>query len=309
MSAAVYDFVSLGSEPGYRGQSAVRSHRIHLVATHPASARVRVPKRVEGGPDAMRLLVLADLHYALPQYDWVMEVAGRFDIVIIAGDHLDTSSLVDLGAQSVVVQKYIGRLREKARLLICSGNHDLDSKNEAAKRSPAGSSIRADRASARTAIRLAIGDTLFTICPWWDGRRARGDRPAARGRRAGASGALIWVHHVPPRTTPISWDGQPLLRRHRAGAVDRRAQAGFRLLRPRPSGALRPRWVVDRPCRHAPGCSTPAGNTARRRLTSSSIPSGVMALWFSAAGNQVVHLDQPLSGRYRSSTELPDWLV
>ena len=48
----------------------------------------------------MRWLLVADLHYSLPQYDWVMQVAGNFDVVIIAGDHLDTSSLVDCGRRA-----------------------------------------------------------------------------------------------------------------------------------------------------------------------------------------------------------------
>ena len=37
----------------------------------------------------MRCLVVADLHYSLPQYDWLVNVADSFDLVIIAGDHLE----------------------------------------------------------------------------------------------------------------------------------------------------------------------------------------------------------------------------
>ncbi len=37
----------------------------------------------------MRCLVVADLHYALQQYDWVMDGRADFDVVIIAGDQLD----------------------------------------------------------------------------------------------------------------------------------------------------------------------------------------------------------------------------
>ena len=43
----------------------------------------------------MRLLVVADLHYSLPQYDWLVDFVGGFDAVIIAGDHIDLSSSVD----------------------------------------------------------------------------------------------------------------------------------------------------------------------------------------------------------------------
>ena len=74
----------------------------------------------------MRLLLVADLHYSLPQFDWVLDMAPDFDVVVMAGDHLDLGSIVDGRAQSVVVRKYFSRLRAKTRLVICSGNHDLD---------------------------------------------------------------------------------------------------------------------------------------------------------------------------------------
>jgi predicted phosphodiesterase len=86
--------------------------------------RVRMP-----GSRRMRCLIVADLHYSLPQYDWVMQVADWFDVVIIAGDHLDLSSPVDIRAQSVVVRKYIDLLKAKTQLITCSGNHDLDARD------------------------------------------------------------------------------------------------------------------------------------------------------------------------------------
>ena len=54
----------------------------------------------------MQLLLVADLHYSLPQFDWVLNMTGDFDVVVMAGDHLDLSSAVDGRAQSVVVKKY-----------------------------------------------------------------------------------------------------------------------------------------------------------------------------------------------------------
>jgi predicted MPP superfamily phosphohydrolase len=52
-----------------------------------------------------------------------------FDVVIIAGDLLDIASNVDGRAQTVVVLKYLERLKGTTRLFVCSGNHDLDSHN------------------------------------------------------------------------------------------------------------------------------------------------------------------------------------
>lgn len=37
----------------------------------------------------MRILVVSALHYDLPQLDWVVRVAPDFDLVVLAGDHLD----------------------------------------------------------------------------------------------------------------------------------------------------------------------------------------------------------------------------
>ncbi|MGH9198947.1 MAG: metallophosphoesterase, partial [Acidimicrobiia bacterium] len=74
----------------------------------------------------MKLLLVSDLHYALKQFDWVYGAAAQFDIVAIVGDHLDISAIAAVEAQIIVISKYLTRLREKTRLLVSSGNHDLD---------------------------------------------------------------------------------------------------------------------------------------------------------------------------------------
>src|SRR5260370_1189489 len=58
----------------------------------------------------MRCLVVADLHYSLPQFDWLLSAAPNFDLVIFAGDALDIGSAVDFRAQIVVVKKYLSLL-------------------------------------------------------------------------------------------------------------------------------------------------------------------------------------------------------
>ena len=57
----------------------------------------------------MKILVVADLHYNLKQFDWVLEHAPRFDLVIIAGDLLDLAGHADIDTQIVVVVKYLNR--------------------------------------------------------------------------------------------------------------------------------------------------------------------------------------------------------
>ena len=59
---------------------------------------------------------------------------------------------------------------------------------------------------------LRIGDTLFTVCPWWDGPHAQAGVErllhVAAGRRAEVPGGRwVWVYHAPP-TGLLSWTGK-----------------------------------------------------------------------------------------------------
>jgi len=58
----------------------------------------------------MQCLFVADLHYSLPQFDWLLQAAKRYDLVVLAGDALDLGSIVDFRAQTLVVRKYLERL-------------------------------------------------------------------------------------------------------------------------------------------------------------------------------------------------------
>src|SRR3979490_2337228 len=117
----------------------------------------------------MRCLVVADLHYSLPQFDWLLSAAPNFDLVIFAGDALDVGSYVDFRAQIVVVKKYLSLLAGVTRVMLCSGNHDLD------ERSPEGEKISRwigevrELGVACDGDSLTIGDTLITDCRWRDG--------------------------------------------------------------------------------------------------------------------------------------------
>ena len=90
----------------------------------------------------MTMLFVADLHYALKQFDWLVANAANFDSIIIGGDLLDLGSALDFDVQIMVVEKYLGRIRQKSRLLVSSGNHDGDSRNSADERLFARHSVR-----------------------------------------------------------------------------------------------------------------------------------------------------------------------
>jgi Icc-related predicted phosphoesterase len=157
----------------------------------------------------MRCLVVADLHYSLPQFDWLVAAAPQFDLVVFAGDALDIGSIVDFRAQIVVVQKYLSMLAATTRVVVCSGNHDLDTRNAEGEKVPQwlealrGHNIVCDGES------FFHGDTLFTVCPWWDGpivkQRIADQLEADAGRVARKR---IWIHHAPPANSPVSWGGK-----------------------------------------------------------------------------------------------------
>src|ERR1700724_2481757 len=59
-----------------------------------------------------------------------------------------------------------------------------------------------------TATRSFFSDTLFTICPWWDGPTVRGTIETLLAADAKKRPRRwIWVHHAPPASSPTSWDG------------------------------------------------------------------------------------------------------
>jgi Icc-related predicted phosphoesterase len=156
----------------------------------------------------MKALIVADLHYNLRQFDWLLRVAGDYDLVIVAGDLLDLAGHADLDTQIVVVTKYMARLARMTRLVVCSGNHDTD------ERSPANEplfgwfrDLRADGTHA-DGEHVPLPGGLISICPWSDGSA---DESILERFLAGAArptvGPWIWIHHVPPSGSPVAWNG------------------------------------------------------------------------------------------------------
>jgi Icc-related predicted phosphoesterase len=150
-----------------------------------------------------------NVHYRLPQFDWVVQAAPSFDLVVIAGDQLDISSAVPLDAQTVVVLQYLSLLQSAGRVVVSSGNHDLT-----------GPDMRGEQAAlwleqARAAgmptdgDSIMLGDTLVTICPWWDGPAGRDAVEAQLAADAVRRGTRwIWVYHWPPLGSPTCWTGR-----------------------------------------------------------------------------------------------------
>jgi Icc-related predicted phosphoesterase len=157
----------------------------------------------------LKLLLVSDLHYALKQYDWTTSVAQNFDAVIVAGDHLDIAGALDGGVQIVVILKYLKRLAERSRVIVASGNHDLDQRDEAGERVASWMENVRLLGIPADGDAVMMGDTLVTVCPWWDGPIARQklheqlERDAAKPKRS-----WIWVYHAPPEGSPTAWNGR-----------------------------------------------------------------------------------------------------
>jgi Icc-related predicted phosphoesterase len=257
----------------------------------------------------MRILVVADLHYSLPQYDWLLGVAGDFDAIIIAGDQLDIASGVDWQAQSLVVRKYAERIASRSKLIICSGNHDLDRRNSLGEkvaqwiRDLSRDGIPADGSS------LTLGDTLITVCPWWDGPLTRIDVSRLLGEAAARrKKSWIWVHHAPPDRSPVSWSGN----RHFGDA-----ELGEWIAEHRPdvvfSGHVHQAPFVAHGSWVDRIGSTWVFNAGREHGAPPSYivfdSENATALWFSSVRRELVRLDRPLERPLAPMTELPAWLT
>jgi Icc-related predicted phosphoesterase len=157
----------------------------------------------------MRILLVSDLHYSLPQFDWVVAASPSFDVVAVAGDSLNINSPVPLDAQSVVVHRYLTLIASTTHLVVSSGNHDLTGPDAGGEQSalwlhdaPRGS-IHTDGDS------LLLERTLITICPWWDGPLGRAEvvsqLTADAARRPDT---WVWLYHWPPLGSPTCWTGR-----------------------------------------------------------------------------------------------------
>ena len=158
---------------------------------------------------SVRILLVSDLHYTLPQLDWLVRVAPGFGLVVIAGDSLDISSPVSLDAQYVVVLRYLSLLKAAGNVAVSSGNHDLTGPDVRGEQGALWLAEARDAGVATDGDSLLIGDTLVTICPWWDGPLGRAALEAQL-----AADALrrpkrwIWIYHWPPIGSPTCWTGR-----------------------------------------------------------------------------------------------------
>jgi Icc-related predicted phosphoesterase len=161
----------------------------------------------------MRLLFIADLHYSLKQYDWLLAHADKYDVMIIGGDLLDMGSALDADVQIAIVEKYLELLRQKALLVVSSGNHDGDNRNAADE--PFAEWLQDLRSEGLhvDGDGFDLGEDMrITVCPWWDGDVSRDELESLLEREAGhRKKRWVWIYHAPPEGARTSWSGQKFI--------------------------------------------------------------------------------------------------
>lgn len=259
----------------------------------------------------MKILVVSDLHYTLPQFDWLVGAAPGYDLVVIAGDLLDIASVVDPETQIIVVLKYLQRLRAATSVVVCSGNHDLDGMGANGEKQALWMRLVKRLAIPADGDTSFVGDAMITACPWWDGPLtqkaiARQFADAVKYR----DGLWIWVYHAPPNASPISW-----------------SEVGSRFYGDAPLNG----WIAEYSpdlviCGHVHDApftdrgswvdrigSTWVFNTGRQI---GEVPTSIaidtqagQAVWLSTESAQSVALDQPIARPIPELDALPDWLL
>ena len=256
----------------------------------------------------MRLLAVADLHYSLPQFDWVLEVAPDFDVVVLAGDHarprLD-GRRPRAGRRGAEIFRRL-RANDAARDLLGQSRSRFAAR-VAARRSPDGSRLRRDDGIITDGKSFQLDGILVHRLPVvgrpdHPGRHRRATRRSRQAERQ----LWIWIHHAPPDKSPTSWGGDALFRRHRArrnGSCEYKPDivlSGHVHQSPFVKDGswvdrIGPTWVFN------------AGQQFGAPPTHIIIDTDVgEALWFSSAGNQYDPASASRSsGRCRGSKRFP----
>lgn len=154
----------------------------------------------------MRILLASDLHYRLPHLDWVTSVADGFDAVVLAGDHLDVVSPVEVEVQIAAVRASLTDLAGRTQLLVCSGNHDLNARNAAGEKTTDWLGPLREVGAAVDGDTVEVDGVTFTVLGWWDGPVAQQELERQLAAVAPPQGPWVWVYHSPPHG-PLAWTG------------------------------------------------------------------------------------------------------
>ncbi len=231
------------------------------------TARGVVPAEGTG----MRILLVSDLHNTLRQLDWTAAVAANFDVVVIAGDLLDVASTVASDVQIIAILDFLKRVSSYTRLIVSSGNEDLDDRDDSGEKVARWMSQVRQIGIPTDGDTILLGSTLVTICPWWDGPntkravQAQIDQDSTKPRES-----WVWVYHAPPSGSPTCWTAGTLSVTASWPFGSKRTSLTLSLPATstrHPSSAAAPGLIELA----RPGFSTAGGKADRHPATSSSI--------------------------------------
>ena len=188
-----------------------------------------LPPRSSGqySAETVRLLLASDLHYSLRQFDWIV-ARSDFDVVVLAGDHLDISSPVAMDAADrcgAAVLRLAGSDRSARGEL--RRYHDLTGEDHHEERAALWLQEAREGGFATDGESLMIGGPSHHDLPVV----GRPDRTRTRCRCAARRGGCrtqrrparwIWVYHWPPLGSPTRCLDRPRSApRRRATSVER----------------------------------------------------------------------------------------
>jgi Icc-related predicted phosphoesterase len=152
-------------------------------------------------------LLVSDLHYDLRKLDWVLAEAAKVDLLVVAGDLLDIASTVPLDGQIAVVLEYLSRFADRTTTVACSGNHDLDHRDDEGEKATAWLAEARGRGALVDGDSTTVGSWLVTACAWWEGPGTlRQVETALTEASRSRTGRWLWAYHGPPEG-PLSWTG------------------------------------------------------------------------------------------------------
>ena len=257
----------------------------------------------------MKILVVADLHYSLPQFDWLVATAPSYDAVIIAGDLLEINVHRSMWAPRSSSSSNISSACAMLTRVLCLLGQPRPRRRRAGRgKAGALDECRQEALDPRRWRYHWLGNALVSICAWWDGPATQeeigAELDAAAEKR---QGPWIWIYHAPPPNSPVSWSGERYfgdaalngwIARHSpnivfSGHVHEAPFARKGSWIDRIGGT----WVFN------------AGKQIGPVPTTIAIDTEAMeAAWFSLEGAESVKLDLPLERPLVQLSALPDWM-
>lgn len=153
----------------------------------------------------LKILSISDLHYTLKHYEWLKSNIVEYDLLIIIGDLLDLMSPVAKEKQIADIKNYLNYYSSILPVLVSSGNHDLDMELDGELTTHWLSSIENDAIKVDGQY-FYLENTLFSICPWWNGSHVRNAMVNMLKEHSKMDCEnWVWLHHAPPMGSKISY--------------------------------------------------------------------------------------------------------